>query len=62
METKGAMGHSNGHVITTSVLSLVLFPNDNSTFYRHSQVQDGVSGAFSFFVQQTYWSEYKAVS
>lgn len=36
-------------------MSLVLFPNDNSTFYRHSQVKDGVRGAFSFFVQQTEW-------
>lgn len=39
MEAKGAMGNSNGHVISTSVLSLVLFPNNINTFYRHSQAK-----------------------
>lgn len=37
MEAKEAMGHSDRHVITTSVLSLALFPNYVNTFYRHCQ-------------------------
>lgn len=56
VEAKGAMGHCNGHVISTSALSLVLFPNYINTFYRHSQVEDGVSGVF--FCSRN-WLEWK---
>lgn len=53
LEATGAMGHSNGLVITTSVLLLVLFTNYINTFYRQSQVEDGVSGAFFLFKKLT---------